>query len=88
MDTLLFVLVVVAHDVSSSQRIGEKDSKTWRISQPVEDFFRPLESSGSLGDLLEFDKGKFVKHLNFLNDAIVGHQLGHRSLVKVLRNTA
>ena len=47
-----------------------------------------LESSCCFGDLLIFDECKFGENLNFLNYAVVWHQLSHRGFVVMLRNAS
>ena len=87
-NALLFEFVVVADDVSSTRWIGEENSKAWRIAKSVCDFLGPLESSGCFGDLLKFDKGEFGEDLDFFDDAVAGHELGHGCFVVVLGDSS
>lgn len=73
MDTLFFVLVVVAHDVGSAGRVREENPEARGAAKTLAYFLSPLKCSRSLGDLFVFNEGKLGEHLDLFNNSVVGH---------------
>lgn len=87
MNTLLFIFVVIANNISSAGWVWKEYAKPWGATEPLANLLCTFKGSSCLPYLFVFNEGKFWKHLYFFNNAIVGHQLSHIAFVIVLRDT-
>ena len=88
MNALLFIFIIITHNISSTRWVREKDSKSGRMPQSLENLFSSFKCCSRLRNLFVFYKGKFRKDLDFFNYPIIWHKLGHSCLIVMLRDTS